>query len=240
VFLPNIAFNLHRAPAATEQLWSIGVEEQFYALWPVIVSRIKRLARFLVFLILALVFVRGVLKIYSDHVHNKLAFSIVADMRFDCMATGALFAIGYERRNPRLIKLAKTWLAPIAFWSCFLLALSRHFTAFSILGDNVVAIATGLFIVSQIESSRRVTLLENPVLSFLGQISYGLYVYHPLVIVMLGRLFRHWNSVPANTVVALVTVALMTIAVAAASYAVLERPFLKLKDRFQSDPAIVK
>ena len=68
-------------------------------------------------------------------------------------------------------------------------------------------------------------------LLYLGKISYGLYVYHALGNVLSGKV------IPVHT--AFVQLALrptmalgITIMLAAASYTVLEKPFLKLKERF--------
>jgi peptidoglycan/LPS O-acetylase OafA/YrhL len=68
-------------------------------------------------------------------------------------------------------------------------------------------------------------------LLYLGKISYGLYVYHALGNVLSNKV------IPVHT--AFVQLALrpasalaITILLAAISYAVLEKPFLKLKRRF--------
>jgi len=73
-------------------------------------------------------------------------------------------------------------------------------------------------------------LLRNPVVQWLGLISYGLYLWNePLI-----DKYFHWTDEPLfNTSFAtmMVAVTAMTVAVAAASYYVVERPVLKLKDR---------
>jgi peptidoglycan/LPS O-acetylase OafA/YrhL len=68
-------------------------------------------------------------------------------------------------------------------------------------------------------------------MGFLGRISFGLYVYHPLVITILAVAIRHAGlRLQAPLVLACVTV--LTVGVAYASYALLETPFLRLKERF--------
>jgi len=61
---------------------------------------------------------------------------------------------------------------------------------------------------------------------YLGKISYGFYVFHMGIVQKVTAL----GFPPLMTfLVALI----LTIAVSAASYALLERPFLKLKQRFE-------
>jgi peptidoglycan/LPS O-acetylase OafA/YrhL len=66
-------------------------------------------------------------------------------------------------------------------------------------------------------------------LVYLGRISYGLYVFHLMFIMMFDVAAVHEPGVRgARTVLAL----LATIATAAVSYHFLERPFLRLKQAF--------
>jgi peptidoglycan/LPS O-acetylase OafA/YrhL len=73
-------------------------------------------------------------------------------------------------------------------------------------------------------------ILGGRVLSFLGRISYGLYVFHPLCLVLTFRWFDQafwgaWMMLLFATVVAIV--------MAWASYEGFERHFLLLKNRFR-------
>jgi peptidoglycan/LPS O-acetylase OafA/YrhL len=182
--------------------------------------------------IVVLVGARVGLKLWSIRIHDKLPFSIAMCMRFDCMATGALFALLYRTRERLRAWLAKSWVPPAMFWAVAALAATNHLQILSILGENVVALATGMFIIHEIEKGARTTLLENPVMSFLGKISYGIYVYHPLVIALLGiALAKSARTLP-NMPVALACVASLTIVVSWLSYRFIEQPFLRRKQRF--------
>src|SRR5918993_3703515 len=48
--LSNVGFALRYRADLIGNLWSIGVEEQFYAVWPLVISKVNRVFRFLVFL----------------------------------------------------------------------------------------------------------------------------------------------------------------------------------------------
>jgi len=65
----------------------------------------------------------------------------------------------------------------------------------------------------------------QPALVYLGRISYGLYVFHLMVIALVLLHFRLW---PVQLTLSFG----LTLGLAALSYALLERPFLRLKARF--------
>jgi peptidoglycan/LPS O-acetylase OafA/YrhL len=78
--------------------------------------------------------------------------------------------------------------------------------------------------------------VDRPWLQYLGKISYGLYAYHMFCIMTVDQLLALQHRVSEHTFLhAAVRECLslgLTIAVSAVSYTVLEKPFLKLKERF--------
>jgi len=97
--------------------------------------------------------------------------------------------------------------------------------------------------------SRWSRLLRNRVLCFLGTRSYGLYVFHGIVAYGMGEhpaavkaLSARIGSGPAMVVAAVLGVG-VSILVAAASYEVFEKHFLRLKSRLapsvRKAPAVV-
>ena len=78
--------------------------------------------------------------------------------------------------------------------------------------------------------------VEQPWLQYLGKISYGLYAYHVFCIMTVDELLASQHRIREHTLLHAALreiIALgLTIAVSAVSYAVLEKPFLKLKERF--------
>ena len=185
-------------------------------------------------LIILLVAAKIIIKFYSQYIHNSIPFSIISCMRFDNMAIGALFAIGFYNKNQLLLRISKSKLVDPAFWLIVLLALFNRFSFFSIFNDDIASLVTGLFIISQITNVRKTTAMENPIMIFLGQISYGIYVYHILIIGLLGLLVKRYNlyGYLINPVFVVITVISTTILISYLSYQYLEMPFLKLKNKF--------
>jgi peptidoglycan/LPS O-acetylase OafA/YrhL len=74
--------------------------------------------------------------------------------------------------------------------------------------------------------------LDHPVLQFFGRISYSLYLYHIVVIGLVDHFFPHMRIRTAYPII------YGGSALAAyASYVIIERPFLRLKHRFEVKPA---
>ena len=122
-FVPNIAFNLDRYMPDTAPLWSIGIEEQFYAVWPLIVRHVRNLERVLVGVIVCVVGVRFALHLrFGGSKH--LATSIVDSVGYDSMAIGALCAFAYRRGSARVMKLARSAFVQVGFivWLALLAA----------------------------------------------------------------------------------------------------------------------
>jgi len=228
-FMSNVAFVTGRYVPDTAPLWSIGIEEQFYALWPLVVSRVRRLVPLLVCVVIAIPLARIVVHRAlgpGRHVANDL----LGTFGYDAMALGALFAIGYRRANPHLLRIARTPWPHVAFVALVALLAANQLGLLHVLLAPLVALVTSIFIVAQVASPRPLVDLEAAPLRFVGRISFGVYVYHMLVIALLVRILGN-TVLPGAAVVMLVCV--MTIAVAAVSYRLIERPFLRLKRRFE-------
>ena len=70
-------------------------------------------------------------------------------------------------------------------------------------------------------------------LSYLGKISYGLYVFHGPAIRLAERVFgREWPSQDSSWVFRMFVAVLLTLLVSTLSYELLEKPFLRMKRRF--------
>jgi peptidoglycan/LPS O-acetylase OafA/YrhL len=78
-------------------------------------------------------------------------------------------------------------------------------------------------------------LLRNKGLGYLGKISYGLYVYHLIALQISSSIIDVFVSPDQLVVYPIAVVAstlIMTILISALSYQFLEKPFLRMKDRF--------
>lgn len=85
----------------------------------------------------------------------------------------------------------------------------------------------------------RKPILENKAMNYLGKISYGIYVIHPLLLYLGTKLFGEWLSRYEGTQIQggvcfaiFIGITGLTIGLAALSYKYFEMPFLQLKDKY--------
>ena len=236
VFLSaNVPFILGMAMPLVGHYWSLGVEEQFYLFWPWVVARTKRLTRILVYSIAVFILVKVALSILYRYTGVLWPFSILSVSRFDCMAIGALGAKLAFDDNKIFKKIVFNPIVEIIAWGVIALLFLNSFHIISSVDNDIIAVVTVVLIMNVSLNKRKIICLDKPVLNFLGKISYGIYVYHPLVILFSTKTinsmdFSLTRGQKLFTVLALVL--FFTISIAWLSYEFFEKRFLRRKDRF--------
>lgn len=210
--------------------WSLGVEEQFYALWPLIVRKTKNLFLFLILFPLAFIVLKLMLRIFHAH-YNILVF--VNYTRFGCLVIGGLGAYLYYKNSSKVQILYNKWIEILA-WLFFIIVASNKFHITSIIDHEIISVFTLIIIFNQINNPKKVISLENKLFDFLGKISYGLYVYNPLVIYLMSKVFDHFviKNLIIKQILIYTFVILAIIAVAYLSYNYFEKRFLKFKNKY--------
>ncbi len=215
-------------------LWSVSIEEQFYITWPAVVRKVNE-TTMLIFAGLLLVAATAS-RIYLG-MHRALEGDVWCNtfVQLDPIAAGILIAVLLKGEIPRLSKRARTAMTlagvtALALGSLYFGIKNDPLTTTRIVfGYPSVALGGALLLLAVLRTS---TGGGNRVLIYLGRISYGLYVFHVLGLLVsdhavhdqTANLFRYSLRVG----VALTA----TIALAAVSYRWLETPFLSLKQRF--------
>jgi peptidoglycan/LPS O-acetylase OafA/YrhL len=226
LILPNFVTGL--APGV-EHLWCIGLENQFYLIWP----RVTRppLESFLKIVFGILIIKLGITPvIYSFH--SDSISNIFHGLRFECMAIGALgaYVLMYQEAWLRFLRGLPVRLAVLGLMG-FLAVADLPLTEPAIFLSSCIFI---LLILTFFTGSALGEKLDVPLLNRLGEISYGIYMFHyPLLYVVLTLLNRAGMAEgPAYTAVLHSTVIGGTLLLAALSYRFFEMPFLRVKKRF--------
>jgi peptidoglycan/LPS O-acetylase OafA/YrhL len=228
---------LHGFPASVAlPLWSVSIEEQFYLLWPQVVRRVsaKRMAEVAIGLLVMASVVRFVL--LAAHTTMQLLWYSTFT-RLDGIAVGILISLVLRGRVPSLsmrVRFLFVFLGLGGLMGASELLGSDLIAAPTLLGmlgfPLVGAACTLLFLSVFGFPAERVRMVGWLRLVYLGKISYGLYVYHFLAL-LLARSAIGPLRMAIYPVYVLLGFAL-TVAFSMASYHFLELPFLKLKERF--------
>lgn len=230
LFSGNISFALGIGLIPLYHYWSLGVEEQYYLWYPWVA---KIWGKHILTIVLVLCLLWFGMKIGSYVFLGKgFIYRILNITRFDCMLIGASGAILYYKKYNWFIKFCSNkWTCVISWILFFCSGFCATYIPAPIRAEFIALISL-IVIMSGLVNK---PILENRIMNYLGKISYGIYVIHPLLI-FTGSYFTKKYELLVNCngmhyFVFLFSVSL-TIILAALSYKYLEMPFLRLKNRF--------
>jgi peptidoglycan/LPS O-acetylase OafA/YrhL len=213
--------------------WSLGVEEQFYLFYPWIVKKVRNLPWVLLALVAGLILLKLVLR-YVHTGYGLTPYNFIHVTRFQCMLIGALGAWYFYIRQPLFIRLTTNLFVQLGSWTAIVLVAINRFHIASVLDSEFISVVTVFIILGQVTKTNRLINLDFGVFDFLGKISYGLYVIHPLVLFFLARVLKFELPVPLKYVVVYGLALGVTILIAYLSYHYFERYFLNRKSRFSA------
>ena len=223
IFAPHVAETWLPAIPFAGVLWSIGVEEWFYSVWPLVVRKGLRPA-------VSIATIIAIAWVSTSWLPRRLPI-LMGMLRFDCMAIGALFAALtlHEMAKPLLTNLASLLRSRQA-QIVILAALP-----FTLVKDHLSqAIIFGALIFNLATNRNGLLKLDAPIYRHLGALSYSMYAFNWIAAVIavqvVGRAISvRWLSGFADFTVAIA----LTLLFAHLSYYVIERPFLTLQRHFR-------
>jgi peptidoglycan/LPS O-acetylase OafA/YrhL len=237
---PNIAHGLSIPWAFSPQIWSIGVEEQFYLFWPTILKRRKSVV---LIVCIGFIFFYPLIPHLLQFSLNQMNYStktlsqvdaIFLILPFNALATGAFFSLIYSSENHifrKLIDFSKPLNKFMIILPLFFLYPDIQLSYFEV---PVLSILFGYLIIAIVNGDFQ-NFFELKLLKFLGKISYGIYMYHWIILLLLidliSPLFTK-HDIFAN-ILLYFSVVFSTIFVSYFSYEYFEKRILKYKSRFK-------
>lgn len=214
-------------------LWSISIEEQFYLLWPMIVGGTSR--RTMSITCVSAWFLSQATLIFLCLKKAQLNPTIWTNslVQLQYFALGAGLSLFLHGAIPRIRGLARVGLLVSAV-SFFLVvecafntfqdqsSLGHTYPQFALRGVAILMLLFGILGYSSLERCR--------VLRYMGKISFGLYVYHPLSFTFTANVAHRMGH--DSDMIASFAGFFVNTGVAWISYEYLEKPFLRLKERF--------
>lgn len=229
VFLmPNMVLVMFGAIPFAAPTWSIGVEEQFYFIWPNLIKKIKRPVWAFVFVIVAYYSIKFALPKLGSSDELIILSRFWNTFSIQLMSIGAIGAFLVYTRSSLLKIIYNKYIQIVAY----LITIAMIVTGFKLshFTYELYALFFAVIILNLATNKKSVISLENKVFDFLGKISYGLYLYHGICIVLTINILLKFGIY--NNIVVYITSIVLTIVTAYLSYRYFERFFLKFKNKF--------
>lgn len=241
LFLPNVAYLVFPPVPYASQGWSIGVEEQFYLIWPIIIKSCRNVWVPMVTIIGGISFVKllilfKVLNFSYGFFTSRFVYAFLEVTRIDCMSIGGLAAyLVYNNVEKVKTVIYSKYLQTLVYAVVALLV--SYGVRFKYFNQQIYALLFCIIIVNLACNADTILSINNKAFDYLGKISYGLYMYHPLCIVLSLLICRHlqkslnMSGYALHGAIFVLSVVLTTV-VSAASYKFFEEFFIRRKVRF--------
>jgi peptidoglycan/LPS O-acetylase OafA/YrhL len=241
LYVSNYYYVFHDQSSPLRHTWSLSVEEQFYLVWPLVlyVLPFKRVGPALLIGV-PLVVVASLAIAHSMMQEEYFGRLVTRGVMFRILSLGVGAILAFY-----VSKLKDFPLSVVVITG--LLALTGH--VISVLLDapwrailglfSMSLLAVSIFCAAFIGYQRRHAysryLLEGRPIVYLGRISYGIYLYHFIILHALdARGSENPDGVPLAT---LLTFLALTVVVPAISFKFIESPLLRIKERLNKRPA---
>lgn len=237
LIFPNVPLALKAKWTGSPHIWSIGVEEQFYLMWPILIyfaPKKKTLLVLVLFCIGITVFPYLINYLNIKTIYNEKLHSFVEKFfyytKFNCMALGGIFGYAVAKEKKWLKILYKNKLVVMAL---FFLAFGVWFGGISFyrFSDEVYSLFFILMIVGLVMHPK--INIDTKISAFLGKISYGIYMYHWMITLGLVSLLIKYRDFPYFNLLLYISVFSVSILVSWISYVTFEKYFLNLKKKFE-------
>ncbi len=253
LYLPNIFYAYQQtdylaetAPSPLLHYWSLGVEEQFYFIWPLLLFFCWRLLRhqkkYLTGFLIILLCLSFIGCIYLTQSSQPWAFFLVFTRAWELVFGGLLAFWLIEKKYTGHNPLAP--FAPIIGWSGVLLVgscaiLYNKYTHFPGVAAALPVVGAALILLAG--SIGKNTAYLNKVmgiqpLQYMGLISYSLYLWHWPVIVFAQEIWPEFTGIHA-----IASLFIVSVLMADLTYRCIEQPFRNASGKFYlpTKPALI-
>lgn len=240
LFLENYKMMIthqHANVSPLSVMWSLCIEEHFYVIWGVMLFyiQIKNLPK-----VIATCVVIGIIARFLYYRVHIPSIDLVSNI--DLFALGALPAYLFVEKKAKLLDFVSNISIVVKLFFCFFLVVvvliysQAESDKWFILGTTILGLLFSILLLFALPGKNQLRIKDRNLLSKMGIYTYGLYLYHTLIINLLRQVF---TKVKINTNEVIEAIAffllalLFTFLCSILSYHLFEKHFLKLKRYFR-------
>lgn len=233
--LPNFRIFFTSSFVLLIHLWSLGAEEQFYALSPWLIKKSTNYLKTFVFIIILKVGVKlmvalayRILPISSESLMFLKQLEIfLFKFPIEAFAVGGIIAYLFIEKKEKVLNYL---YQPYVQWiNILLLLLTVPLSHRSESLHLLVALNFAIIIVNMTGNSKPLFMLDNKYSNYIGQISYGIYMYQIPLVYLILNVFKPYYStdhIVLWNILYYSTCTLLSIVTAIFSYEFIERKFI--------------
>lgn len=227
LLFPNLALVIWGGIPYAAQTWSIGTEEQYYGIWPIMMKIFKKNRIYIMILILLFYKIVGYLLGFEflSFPYKEIFVKYWSTLFLNSLAIGGLFAALLFYKNKILKYILNTYL----FNSSIILVIILICTGkmFPFMHYEIYSFLFAIIILNFSSNPKISISLEGSIMNYLGRISYGLYMFHGIAIVLSIIILNEFNLV--NNWLLYPLSFIFTILIAGISYKYYESFFIRYK-----------
>ena len=210
-----------------------------YTVWPWVIKKYGKWPQAIIVISISVLIL---LKLFTRYLipgtDRSTIYTWLHVTRFQCMLIGAFGAILFHNSNALFMKICTNKITQILSWGVILLLVVNLFHIASVLDQEFISVITVFLIIGQCTVKNRIINLEVAFMDFLGKISYGIYIIHPIIIFLFSRVFNCFSISPViKYPVVYVSIVSFTIFFSYISYNFIEKKFLRIKLKYSIIPS---
>lgn len=214
--------------------WSLGIEEQFYLLYPVLFFFLKGEKKKIILPLLIFFTVLSLMSFFtSNNISSKFYF---LQYRFFELSIGGICAIYFSKRK-HFISFSKSYYILLLLLSIivFLLLFNSNISNDLCILTTTILTA-GILVLGGLHfenNSLYRVLISNKILTGIGKISFSLYMWHQIVFA-----FSRYFLVEEITLYYSITLSIIVLLLSIISYYIIEKPF-RNRNTIKTKPLLV-